>query len=282
MDPSSYTYPQKPPSSRRPSRSSHSHQAPRLGAIAEDGAVIQPDLPPRAHNRPLQRMFHLGFPPVYGAHGEKTPEYGEDFHNFNDVKGPKGENFQDLRHNRHITKRGGWKRLVIVAVVVLAVVLGLGIGLGVGLSKKKNRYDISLLESTSIVQETDLTSPTQLRQSSSSTHARTKPNLPPRLLRLHHLPLHRYNNLLRQTSNLVLLPLPDLQRIHHRLARPVQLDHHLLLLLLLQPGGLSHLKLKQPLRPDIHKHNSQSHQSRLRQRSAQLQCPDAEDRHPKY
>ncbi len=140
MDPSSYTYAPKIPSQPRRPRSSHSHKAPRLGAISEDNATMAPDLPPklppRAHNRPLQRMFHLGFPPLYGAHGEKAPDYPDDFRDFNDVKGPRGENFQDLRHNRHITKRGGWKRLVVIACVVVILIVALAIGLGVGLSRR--------------------------------------------------------------------------------------------------------------------------------------------------
>lgn len=150
MDPSSYTYTPSPSSSpsqsrpplntpRRP-RSSHSSKAPRLGAISEDNATMAPDLPPqlpsRAQSRPLQRMFHLGFPPVYSAHGEKAADYGDGFHDFSDVKGPRGENFQDLRHNRHITKRGGWVRLAVIGSLVVILVVALAAGLGVGLARR--------------------------------------------------------------------------------------------------------------------------------------------------
>lgn len=153
MDASLYTFQPKSPSSsspspRRRSRSSPSHIPPRLGAISEDEASVAPDLPPRAFNRPLQRMFHLGFPPGYGSDGDKAPKYNEEIPDYRDVKGPKGENLEDLRHNRHISRRGGWKRLVVMIAVVHALVaVGVGVGLGVGLSMKsreRNRYQIHL------------------------------------------------------------------------------------------------------------------------------------------
>lgn len=50
-----------------------------------------------------------------------------------------GEKLAELRkgleNNRHIAKRGGWKRLLIVAFVLLLIIVGLVVGLVVGLRK---------------------------------------------------------------------------------------------------------------------------------------------------
>ena len=79
------------------------------------------------------------------------PKYRKVEDSFSDVKGPKGETFQDLRENRHITKRGGWKRLTLLGVLILIVVIALGVGLGIGLGvglgrrKKDDRYEIYTL-----------------------------------------------------------------------------------------------------------------------------------------
>jgi hypothetical protein len=48
----------------------------------------------------------------------------------------------DVRNNKHIARRGGWKRLCIIVIVLLFVVIALAVGLGVGLkNKKKSRYE---------------------------------------------------------------------------------------------------------------------------------------------
>ncbi|KAF7509737.1 hypothetical protein GJ744_007432 [Endocarpon pusillum] len=143
----------RPPinSPRRP-RSSHSSKAPRLGAISEDNASIAPDLPPqvpsRAHSRPLQRMFHLGFPPVYSVDGENAADPADGFHDFSDVKGPRGENFQDLRHNRLVPKRGGWVRLAMIGSLAVTLIVALGAGLGVGLARRDSASSSSRDPST--------------------------------------------------------------------------------------------------------------------------------------
>jgi hypothetical protein len=56
---------------------------------------------------------------------------------YNDVTGPRGEKFSDLRNNRHVAKRGGWTRVLLIALIVLLVVIGLAVGLGVGLTRSK-------------------------------------------------------------------------------------------------------------------------------------------------
>ena len=68
----------------------------------------------------------------------RGPPYTE----YDNVTGPRGEKFSDLRNNRHVAKRGGWTRVLLMALIVLLVIMGLGVGLGVGLtrSKKSLRY----------------------------------------------------------------------------------------------------------------------------------------------
>jgi hypothetical protein len=53
------------------------------------------------------------------------------------------EKFQALKNHKQIAKRGGWKRLAIIAAVVIAAIIALAVGLAVGLKKKpssSNRY----------------------------------------------------------------------------------------------------------------------------------------------
>ena len=89
---------------------------------------------PKTHHRPFSRRF-FGEPPRY-SNGPAPPTYS-----FFDVTGPKGEKFEDLRNNKFITRRGGWKKLCIIAVVVFILVIALVVGLAVGLSKKNSsRY----------------------------------------------------------------------------------------------------------------------------------------------
>lgn len=110
--------------------------ATRLGAIEEDGGM-QPDIPQRAANRPVARFFNIPFAQLYGQRSSPPP-YTE----YNDVTGPRGEKFSDLRNNRHISKRGGWVRLLVIGLVAVAIIAALAVGLGVGLTRGKgnSRY----------------------------------------------------------------------------------------------------------------------------------------------
>ena len=100
-----------------------------LGAIEEDGGM-RPDIPQRSANRPMARLFHL---PFGAGLTREPPPYTE----YNDITGPRGEKFSDLRNNRHVVKRGGWTRLCVIALIVLAIVIALAVGLGVGLTRHK-------------------------------------------------------------------------------------------------------------------------------------------------
>ena len=102
----------------------------RLSVIAEDGAV--PQVPEKSRNN---RTFSRGwaFNPPRHSFEESPPNYS-----FWDVTGPKGEKLTDVRNNKYIAQRGGWRRICLIFFVVLAVILALAIGLGVGLHKKKH------------------------------------------------------------------------------------------------------------------------------------------------
>ncbi len=111
----------------------------RLSVIAEDGDVQPaPPIPLRAAHRPFGKRFHHGDPPRHSF--EKPPP---PYSVWSDVTGPKGERLGDLRRNRFIAKRGGWRRLCIIGFVVIAVLVGLIVGLVVGLRRKRsNEYVI--------------------------------------------------------------------------------------------------------------------------------------------
>ena len=105
----------------------------RLSVIAEDGAV--PTVPEKSRNN---RTFSRGwaFNPPRHSFEESPPNYS-----FWDVTGPKGEKLTDVRNNKYIAQRGGWRRICLIFFVLLAVILALAIGLGVGLHKKHtSRY----------------------------------------------------------------------------------------------------------------------------------------------
>jgi hypothetical protein len=102
----------------------------RLGPIDEHGGM-QPDITQEPANRQVARLFM-----PFQIRG--PPPGGE----YDNVTGPRGEKFSDLRNNRHVAKRGGWTRVLLIALIVLLIIVGLAVGLGVGLtrSKKSLRY----------------------------------------------------------------------------------------------------------------------------------------------
>ncbi|KAI9705911.1 MAG: hypothetical protein M1836_005317 [Candelina mexicana] len=107
----------------------------RLSAIAEDGDA--PAIPQKAAHRPASRRFGLGHPPRHD-HESPPPPYTS----FADVLGPNGEKFNDVRNNKHIARRGGWKRLCIIGIVAAAVIVGLVVGLVVGMHHKGNKTNV--------------------------------------------------------------------------------------------------------------------------------------------
>lgn len=115
------------------------NSASSLPPIEEDSSPFTPPrdpppVPPRAWNRPAHKVFRLGSPPRLNFEGS-PPEYSQ--FDSSGVEGPHGEKLSDLRmgigNNKHIAKRGGWKRLAVIALAVILCVVGLVVGLLVGL-----------------------------------------------------------------------------------------------------------------------------------------------------
>jgi hypothetical protein len=73
-------------------------------------------------------LNYEGSPPVY-SHFDGTG-----------VDGPHGEKLSEARkgitNNKHIAKRGGWKRLASIALLAIIGIVALVVGLVVGLRKR--------------------------------------------------------------------------------------------------------------------------------------------------
>ena len=115
-----------------------------LPAISEDSASFitprdAPPVPPRAWNRPTNKQYGFG-PSGLPYNGTPPPAYNQ--YDFTGIEGPNGEKLTEVRKgwgdNKHVAKRGGWKRLGLIALAVILVILALGVGLGVGLKKRNS------------------------------------------------------------------------------------------------------------------------------------------------
>lgn len=116
-----------------------------LPVIAEDGTSIisrhdTPPVPTRATNRPPNHRFGLRAPPIlFRDNNDQGPPAYTQFETV--IEGPHGEKLVDVRkgfhNNKHIAKRGGWKRLLIILLIILCLI-ALIVGLVVGLKKKKH------------------------------------------------------------------------------------------------------------------------------------------------
>ena len=125
--------PKRPNLGNRRYSSASSKFDPRLGAIDEDGGM-QPDPPPQAFQplrRPLNRMLNFSIP-LYSIHrSSPPPSYLEN------IIGPGGEKFTDVRNNKRARSRGGLNRLVFYIAIPLLCVVGLILGLVLGFRKHK-------------------------------------------------------------------------------------------------------------------------------------------------
>ncbi|KAL9600913.1 MAG: hypothetical protein Q9219_002848 [cf. Caloplaca sp. 3 TL-2023] len=119
-------------SKRSRASSTHSPVA-RLSIIAEDGGM--PPMPPKAHHRPFHKRWNLGDPPRFSFEAS-PPKYS-----VWDTTGPKGEKLSDVRNNKHIARRGGWKRICLIALLFITFTIALVVGLVVGLRKKHSNDD---------------------------------------------------------------------------------------------------------------------------------------------
>ncbi|KAL8638206.1 MAG: hypothetical protein Q9226_009016 [Calogaya cf. arnoldii] len=106
----------------------------RLSIIEEDAA---PAMPPRAHHRPFHRRWNLGDPPR-SSFESPPPKYS-----VWDTMGPKGEKLSDVRNNKHIARRGGWRRICLILFILHTLIVGLAVGLSIGLRKKESSTPVS-------------------------------------------------------------------------------------------------------------------------------------------
>ncbi|KAL9023931.1 MAG: hypothetical protein Q9196_006875 [Gyalolechia fulgens] len=91
-------------------------------------------MPPKAHHRPFHRRWNLGDPPSISFENS-PPNYS-----VWDTTGPKGEKLAEVRNNKHIARRGGWKRICLIALLTIGVIVALVVGLVVGLRKKTSNH----------------------------------------------------------------------------------------------------------------------------------------------
>ncbi len=113
------------------SRASSVHSPNVRLSIIEEDAASAPPMPPRAHHRPFHRRWNLGDPPR-SSFESPPPKYS-----VWDTMGPKGEKLSDVRNNKHIARRGGWRRICLILLIILTLVVGLAVGLSIGLRKKE-------------------------------------------------------------------------------------------------------------------------------------------------
>jgi hypothetical protein len=125
-----------------------------LPAISEDGTASfaesrhPPPIPVRASNRPAHKHFGLGVPP---RHSYDSPPSYSHFSLDDEGERPNAEKLaaarQGVLNNRHIAKRGGWKRLLVIAIVIALCIVGLVVGLVIGLRNrhKNSSYVLTFL-----------------------------------------------------------------------------------------------------------------------------------------
>jgi hypothetical protein len=118
-----------------------------LPAISEDSNASLaesrnvPPIPLRASNRPAHKHFALGAPPIHSYNS--PPAYNHSSFD-EDGEGPNAEKLAAARQvvfsNKHIAKRGGWKKLLVISIIIALCIVGLVVGLVIGL---RNRHKSS-------------------------------------------------------------------------------------------------------------------------------------------
>lgn len=103
--------------------------------------VRAPPIPPRSalRNKNLHDVEESSTSSVLGGKG------GQSYSNAwsDGVLFRKDAKLEALRNNRHIAKRGGWWRLILIVAIIIAAIIALALGLVFGLRKTKSdsRYD---------------------------------------------------------------------------------------------------------------------------------------------
>ena len=106
------------------------NEAPVLQDIAPRHYSSKASVPKSQNESEWNTMRYMILPTRDKRNLRMPPPYTE----YNDVTGPRGELFSDLRRNRRVAKRGGWRRLRLIIALVAVVLAGLVVGLVVGLT----------------------------------------------------------------------------------------------------------------------------------------------------
>jgi hypothetical protein len=119
-----------------------------LGSIDENGGM-SPDIPIRAPRRPQPNATTYGKPRTF-LNSFFSPPKDE----LEDIKGPHGEKFSDVRSNRrsdsnsdetagrkkNIIRRGGWRTIICLGLVLFIIAALVAIGLVVGLKRMNSGH----------------------------------------------------------------------------------------------------------------------------------------------
>lgn len=112
-----------------------SDDQPRLSVIDENSDALLPasaHSPPVAAHRPMSKRWR-------DAPSDTNSERSPPMYSVWDVSGPRGEKLMDMRNNKYLSRRGGWKRLCLIFLVVAIPTIALGVGLRLGLHKNQNQ-----------------------------------------------------------------------------------------------------------------------------------------------
>ena len=115
----------------------------RLSIIAEDGDVPSvPQRPNRVHHRPHNSRWNIGDPPRHSFENS-PPAYS-----VWSLTKPRSDKLRDMKNNKFIVGRGGWRRILAFALLVIATIVALVVGLVVGLRRRHHgqRYSIPFVK----------------------------------------------------------------------------------------------------------------------------------------
>ena len=139
------------PMAQPPPRRILSSAGKRLSTILEHGSA--PAQPPLQGSSLAKKFLRSRSPPPTSFEKQlriSEANAGSDTTNSSLEK----EQRKGLTENKHIARRGGWKRLALIILLILLVALGLGLGLGLGLTRKVNSSGSSTPASDAISSST--------------------------------------------------------------------------------------------------------------------------------
>jgi hypothetical protein len=90
---------------------------------------------PRSHNESNTKIFRN----IMQQKRQKGSQHPGPYTEYNEITGPARLKFSDLRNNRHVQKRGGWRRMWLLVVLVFLMIIGLVLGLVFGLKAKHRK-----------------------------------------------------------------------------------------------------------------------------------------------